>query len=220
KLMDNFDSPYQAKSVAEFWRRWHISLSSWLLEYLFKPLQLSFRNMRIWGNAAALIITFVICGLWHGASWAFLFWGALHGFYMAFGLLTRKPRNYVIDKLRLKNTLFLGIMQNLITFHLVAFAWIFFRANSFSTAMELINQILNFFHGTVVTQFVPGYPLVSVLIAVGFILHFIPKKAELKFEELFTVTPMIGKALALTAIIWLVIQIRSAEIQPFIYFQF
>lgn len=220
KLMDNFDSPYQAKSVAEFWRRWHISLSSWLLEYLFKPLQMSFRNMRIWGNAAALIITFVICGLWHGASWAFLFWGALHGFYMAFGLLTRKPRNFIIDKLRLKNTLFLRIMQNLITFHLVAFAWIFFRANSFATAMELINQIINFFHGIVITQFVPGYPLVSILVAAGFILHFIPKKAEMKFEELFTVTPMIGKALALTAIIWLVIQIRSAEIQPFIYFQF
>ncbi|MEI7811114.1 MAG: MBOAT family O-acyltransferase [Ignavibacteria bacterium] len=220
KLMDNFDSPYQASSVAEFWRRWHISLSSWLLDYVFKPLQMKFRNLSIFGNALALFITFVLCGLWHGASWLFLLWGALHGMFMAVSLFTKKPKNNIYGKLGLKNSKALKYFQTFITFNLVAFAWIFFRASSFANAMEVINQIVNFFHAPVIMQFVPGYPLVSFLLAVGFILHFLPKSVGLKFEEYLTKTPLIGKAVLLALVIWIVIQIRSAEIQPFIYFQF
>src|SRR5690606_16973904 len=69
KLMENFNSPYKAVSVADFWRRWHISLSRWLLDYLFLPIQIRLRNLRNFGNAAALLITFALCGLWHGADW-------------------------------------------------------------------------------------------------------------------------------------------------------
>ncbi|MGE5679380.1 MAG: MBOAT family O-acyltransferase [Bacillota bacterium] len=220
RLMNNFDSPYQASSVAEFWRRWHISLSSWLLDYVFKPLQMKFRNLRTLGNASALVITFVLCGLWHGASWAFLFWGALHGFYMAVSLFTKKPKNYIYNKLGIKNSRILRYVQVFITFNLIAFAWIFFRANSFTTAMTVITQIFTFFHGSVIMQFIPGYPLVSLFVALGFIIHFIPKSTELKIQEYFTRTPLLGKAFILAAMIWLVIQVRSAEIQPFIYFQF
>jgi D-alanyl-lipoteichoic acid acyltransferase DltB (MBOAT superfamily) len=220
RLMENFDSPYQASSVAEFWRRWHISLSSWLLDYVFKPLQMKFRDLRTLGNAVALVITFVLCGLWHGASWAFLFWGALHGFFMAFALFTKKPKNSLYAKLGIKNSKLLRYFQTFITFNLIAFAWVFFRANSFETALQVFTQIFTFFHASVLLQFVPGYPVVTAMIIFGFILHFIPKSWELRFQEYFSRTPLLGKAIVLAAMIWLVIQVRSAEIQPFIYFQF
>ena len=92
KLMDNFNSPFKATSIADFWRRWHISLSKWLLDYLFKPIQLSLRHLRMMANIIALFITFLICGIWHGAGWNFILWGAMHGFMMSFGLLVQKPK--------------------------------------------------------------------------------------------------------------------------------
>ncbi len=93
KLMDNFNSPFKASSVADFWRRWHISLSRWLQDYLFKPIQLSLRNLRIYANIIAVFVTFLLCGLWHGAGWNFILWGAIHGFMMSFALLIAKPKN-------------------------------------------------------------------------------------------------------------------------------
>jgi len=84
KIIDNFNSPYKATSVADFWRRWHISLSRWLLDYLFTPMQMGLRNMKQYGNAIALIVTFAVCGLWHGATWGFIIWGKVHGFIICY----------------------------------------------------------------------------------------------------------------------------------------
>jgi D-alanyl-lipoteichoic acid acyltransferase DltB (MBOAT superfamily) len=220
KLMDNFNNPYKAASVAEFWRRWHISLSSWLLDYLFKPLQFSLRNLRIFGNALAILITFFLCGLWHGPSWTFIIWGTIHGLLMGFSLFTRTPRTFIWKKLKLQNTKVQKVFQIFITFNLIAFAWIFFRANSFQSAIDVFSQMINFFHAEVFIQFVQGYPVISALILSGFILHFLPEKVEFKTISLITKTPLLGKAIILAFFIWLSIQVRSADLQPFIYFQF
>jgi D-alanyl-lipoteichoic acid acyltransferase DltB (MBOAT superfamily) len=83
RLTQNFRTPYLATSVGDFWRRWHISFSRWILDYLFKPLQMHWRNLRQAGTVAALIVTFLLSGLWHGASWCFIIWGGLHGLYLA-----------------------------------------------------------------------------------------------------------------------------------------
>ncbi|MCX6149058.1 MAG: MBOAT family protein [Ignavibacteriales bacterium] len=220
KLMDNFNSPYKASSVAEFWRRWHISLSSWLLDYIFKPLQFSLRNLRLLGNALAILITFVACGLWHGANWTFIVWGTIHGLLMAVSFFTRNPRTFIWKKLGLSNTKILHVIQVFITFNLIAFAWVFFRAVSIQSALDVFSQIINFFHEEVFVQFIQGYPVISALILGGFILHFLPAKVELKTVELISKTPLIGKAIILAFFIWLAIQVRSADLQPFIYFQF
>lgn len=220
KLMDNFNSPYQASSIAEFWRRWHISLSSWLLDYLFRPLQMKFRSLRTLGNASALLITFLICGLWHGASWTFILWGAVHGLMMAAALFTKKPRQILYNKLGISNSKVLHVFQVVVTFHLIAVTWVLFGAANFSSAMDMFSQIFNYFKGEVFLQFVKAYPAVCSLIVLGYLLHFLPKFLEVKSAEIITRLPLAGKAFVLALMIWAVAQAKSADLQPFIYFQF
>lgn len=134
RLTPNFHTPYLARSVAEFWRRWHISLSSWLLDYLFKPLQLGLRGWRTWGTPVALFVTFLASGLWHGASWTFVAWGLLHGTYLACSVLYRPLQKRVHGALRLTGTRALAVWQVVLTFHLLILSWVFFRAPSLREA--------------------------------------------------------------------------------------
>lgn len=220
KLMENFNYPYKAKSVAEFWRRWHMSLSAWLLEYLFTPLQMGMRNMRMLGNALALLITFILCGLWHGPSWNFVIWGGLHGLFMVVGIVTNKPRTAIIKKLNLTNSKFLGFFRILFTFHLVAFAWVFFRAHDLKIIADMYSQMVNFFKPGVFPQFLQSYQMISVLIGIGYLLHFMPEKLSAAAYKVVGKAPLIVQAFLLAFAIWFSWQFMAADIQPFIYFQF
>jgi D-alanyl-lipoteichoic acid acyltransferase DltB (MBOAT superfamily) len=136
ELMRNFDCPYHAKSIAEFWRRWHISLSSWFRDYLYFPLG---------GNRVPkirwhinIVIVFVVSGLWHGANWTYIIWGALHSFFLVFGAATQRVRAQLVRAVRLAHYPRVhSLTKVLATFLLVCFAWIFFRANSFHHAIEI-----------------------------------------------------------------------------------
>ncbi len=220
KLMENFNYPFKAKSISDFWRRWHISLSSWLLEYVFRPLQMGLRDWRKAGNITALIITFVLVGFWHGASWAFLFWGLLHGIYMAIGLLVQGPKRKFYMKYNLQNSKVLGAIQIFITFNLVAFSFIFFRASDFSSAVNVIKQIILYFKPSVFIQFVESFTPTFVLIFLGFLFHFLPSSLHEKTTELLSKMNIFVQAIILTIVIWLVTQVQYADLQPFIYFQF
>ena len=220
KLMENFNYPFKAKSIADFWRRWHISLSSWLLEYVFRPLQLSFRDLRKAGNIIALVITFVLVGFWHGASWAFLIWGLLHGIYMAIGLLVQGPKRKFYMKYKLANSKLLGGIQIFITFNLVAFSFIFFRASDFSQALDVIKQIIYFFKPSVFIQFIETFTPTFTLIFIGFLFHFLPSSLLEKTINQYSKLNVILQAIILTFVIWLATQVQSADLQPFIYFQF
>lgn len=139
KLMKNFNRPYHSKCIHEFWGRWHISLSSWFKDYLY--ISLGGNRVTIPRWYLNLFIVFLVSGLWHGANWTFVIWGALHGFYLVFALLTANIRSTInrfigLDKLPRLNNFF----QILITFCLTTFAWIFFRANSISVAFYIIKN--------------------------------------------------------------------------------
>lgn len=142
-LTQNFNSPYLATSVADFWRRWHISFSRWILDYIFKPLQMQWRNWKNWGTATALIAAFLVSGLWHGASWGFVIWGGLHGLYMACSVFYRPYQKKLHKALGIEKTRFLKVWQVFVTFNLVSFAWVFFRAVSLRDAWYLLNKVLN-----------------------------------------------------------------------------
>lgn len=219
RLMLNFNSPYNATSIADFWRRWHISLSTWLLDYLFKPMQMKFRNIGMYGNATALLITFILCGFWHGASYTFIFWGFLHGFFMVVGLFIQKPKSKLYKKLNINKKL-LTFGQIIITFHLLAVSWVFFRASSFENAMSMFNQIFNFLKPEVFSQFVEGYQTVFILMILGYFIHYMPRKIEKSYKGILEKIPLPVQGLFLAAVIYIVAQFRSAELQPFIYFQF
>jgi len=139
-LMSNFRQPYFSRSITEFWRRWHISLSTWLKDYLYIPLG---GNRK--GEARQkinLLITFLISGLWHGAAWHFVIWGALHGVFQVIGRITAKFRNVVSRKIGLtEESRIRKVIQVCVTFTLVCFAWVFFRANSFSDAFLITAKL-------------------------------------------------------------------------------
>ena len=139
-LMQNFNRPYIAKSIQEFWRRWHISLSTWFKDYIYVPLGGS-RCSR-WKNMRNIMIVFAVSGLWHGAAWTFVVWGALHGLYQIIGKLLKPLRENVLDALRIsRDSKGLSFLRQIVTFLLVCFAWIFFRANSMADALQVIRKI-------------------------------------------------------------------------------
>jgi alginate O-acetyltransferase complex protein AlgI len=140
KLMDNFRRPYFATSIADFWTRWHISLSTWFKDYLYIPLGGNrVPQWRWWLN---LLIVFLVSGLWHGANWTFVIWGALNGLYLIGEIWTQNIRSRLSSALRLDRVPFLQkTLQILITFALVSFAWILFRANTLSDAFYIVSHL-------------------------------------------------------------------------------
>lgn len=139
-LMLNFDRPYFSKSISEFWRRWHISLSTWFKDYLYIPLG---------GNRAStlrsvlnLLVTFLVSGLWHGANWTFIIWGALNGFYLVFSMLTKGPRKRVAEWIGIVDHPFIyKIFRVSVTFSLICIGWIFFRANNVNDALYILTHL-------------------------------------------------------------------------------
>jgi alginate O-acetyltransferase complex protein AlgI len=138
-LTQNFESPYRATSVAEFWRRWHISFSRWILDYIFKPLQLRLRGWGDFGTATALLVTFLLCGLWHGATGGFLIWGGLHGVYLSVDVFSRRLRK---RSAKVKPGKFRRAWRVVATFHLVCLGWVFFRARSVADAMYVLEHAI------------------------------------------------------------------------------
>ena len=143
RLTQNFNAPYLARSMADFWRRWHISFSRWILDYIFKPLQMQLRNWRNVGTATALLVTFLVSGIWHGASWCFVIWGGLHGLYLAASVFYKPLQKKIYKKLGLEKSKVQQVWQTLVTFHLVCFAWIFFRAASVSDALYVVTHLFD-----------------------------------------------------------------------------
>jgi D-alanyl-lipoteichoic acid acyltransferase DltB (MBOAT superfamily) len=208
----NFDSPYQSKSITEFWRRWHISLSSWLRDYLYISLGGNRKGkLRTYLN---LMITMLLGGLWHGAAWRFVIWGGLHGAALAFHKFFTTHFNF-----KGNSTLWKAISL-LVTFHFVCFCWIFFRASNMETVYQILDQIFYHFNASIFIEFVSGYRYVVFLLVLGYVLHFIPDDIQTRAEMMVIRMPLIGKALCIVAVIIFVIQTKSAGVQPFIYFQF
>jgi D-alanyl-lipoteichoic acid acyltransferase DltB (MBOAT superfamily) len=138
KLMSNFRQPYFAHSIADFWRRWHISLSSWLRDYIYIPLGGNRRGVP--RQTFNLLITFLLSGLWHGAAWHFVAWGALHGVFQLVGRATSSIRSSIWRKLGIANSPLTRVATACVTFALVCVAWVFFRANTIGDAILICGK--------------------------------------------------------------------------------
>ena len=211
----NFNSPYKSDSVTDFWHRWHISLSTWLRDYLYISLGGNRRGkIRTYIN---LILTMLLGGLWHGASWNFIVWGGLHGAALAvhkyLRSLLKRPKHYHSAGVR-------RFFAVVLTFHFVCFCWIFFRNTTFEGSLTMIRQIFTSFHPELFGKLVGGYWKVFMLMAVGYLLHWCPDSWQNACSRGMIRLPLLGQAVVLIALIYLVIQVKSSDIQPFIYFQF
>ena len=144
-LKQNFATPYFSRNILEFWKRWHISLTSWLTDYVFTPLAIEYRNFGNRGIILSIFITFFVSGLWHGANWTFIVWGLIHALYYLLTILligNKVPRHIVAEK-RILPTMG-ELTSMLLTFILVAFSYIFFRAENLSHAFSYIAEIFSF----------------------------------------------------------------------------
>lgn len=271
KLPTNFRTPYQSASITEFWRRWHISLSTWLKDFLYIPVggnrngtfagflfpALFFFGLIVWGITYAptsnipliiavcslvvfsltfllskdrernmftnvnLLTTMLLGGLWHGASLRFIIWGALHGVALAVHKIFIEFFPSKQDSKKTFGGAIWTFFAVILTFHFVTFCWIFFRAKDFTTALEVIGNIgkVTFEpeHWKVIAE---GYKNVFILMAIGFIWHFLPEKVVNAMQGAFRALPLVLKAIILGLVYWLVYATASAGPQPFIYFQF
>lgn len=209
----NFNKPYQSVSLTDFWRRWHISLSSWLRDYLYIPLGGNRKGrVRTYIN---LLITMLIGGLWHGANWKFVFWGGMHGVGLAIDKIWKKITHGKTAEHRATR-----ILGWFITLLFVAALWVFFRAESFGDAVVILRQSVTDFQPAILWEFLKVRPLFVVLLLAMTAIHAIPSAKFHQVEEWYVRMPFIVKAILFIVLIQCMLQLQSSEVQPFIYFQF
>lgn len=207
RLPLNFNAPYTAQNLQEFWHRWHISLSTWLRDYLYIPLGGSKgSSLATYRN---LMITMVLGGLWHGASWNFVIWGLLHGLALAGTRMFQRARG------RHPGSAFGRVVTTILTFHYVCFAWIFFNAKTFGIATAILGRIAQ---GSFTATNIPAR--VVVVLVCGLAIHFIPKEWQVRAREAFGSLPAVAQGAILAACAYGVHFAASAKSAPFIYGQF
>ncbi len=209
--------PYLSQSVREFWQRWHISLSTWFRDYLYIPL--GGNRLGRWRYHRNILLTFTISGLWHGASWTFVVWGALHGLFViaetAFDARGSTVANQNSAEARGVAGRFLRIF---LTFHLVLIAWVFFRANSFADAWTILSGAMQSNIGDLIALNVSFAPARDLMLMLGIILAagFWESNAPRLTPKL---SPLI-RLLALSLQFWLIVIYGVFNTRQFIYFQF
>lgn len=213
RLPVNFNSPYKALHVGEFWKRWHISLSTWLKDYLYIPL-----GGNRFGEARTninLMITMLLGGLWHGASWQFVIWGGLNGI----GLLIYKQWRK-ISPFKGNHTWPVRFYAIFLTFNFITFTRIWFRCETMKQVDDMIYQIVNAFHIDQIMEVMAAYKNVLVLLLIAFIVHWLPAKFKGWYRAKFANMPGWVLALAVLFVIIFVYQFQTFDLQPFIYFAF
>jgi len=260
RLKTNFRSPYKAQSTSEFWQRWHISLSSWLKEYLYIPLGgnrkgtvgtyvcifilcsvfiLLSGNLRLFvllpgvavlfgvlmyyfegfkrtvNTNVNIMITMLLGGLWHGSSWMFMIWGGLNGLGLVIHKLWQK-----ISPLKNTENFFTKGFFMMITLVFISFTRIWFRSDDLQTVSDIFDRMQNHFGLDLIIPVLVSYRLVLLVILLGYLVHWIPERAKEYYRNAFSAMPVPVMGLALVIAVFLLYQAMSADMQPFIYFQF
>ena len=215
RFKDNFRAPFKAQNPSDFWRRWHISLSTWLRDYLYIPLGGSRKGK--WRTYLNNFLTMVLGGLWHGAGWMYLLWGAYHGL-----LLAAHKAIKGVWKLpeALKGTFPVRVANTAITFTLIVIGFAIFRADSLETLGAMASQIAGDFHASVAPQFVESYLLIVLAIGAAMVSHYTPRSWTDGISSAYAATPALMQGLLLALVIFLVIQASASDLVPFIYLQY
>ena len=241
KLTDNFKQPYLAESISGFWKRWHISLSTWLRDYLFLPIsyalmrkidqsKVAVKRADKWAYVGSVLCTMLLCGLWHGANWTFVAWGLVHGFFLAFAFVTKRVRIRMVRISGLKKLprLHKGI-KIAVTFLLVSFSWLLFRANSMADTLTLIVRLCS----TPVMQYrqaggeslllgISQVDFIAALIALVFLMmvEYILEKKNIPVYHLLRGRPAWQRWAIYYLIIFAILLFGIYEQKMFIYGQF
>lgn len=231
ELSENFNTPYFAMSIREFWQRWHISLSTWFKDYLYIPMGGN-RCSKL-RNYFNLLVTFIVSGVWHGANWTFVVWGALHGFYQVFGKITSDIRKKILTLCNASvDSITFKIGKVILNFSLVTFAWIFFRSDSIKDAFLYIKKIFtkpdlwSLFNGQVYKCGLNEFQMHVLIVAVVvlFIVSLLKRLKGQNIDEFINSQGMVFKFLALIVLSMSIIIYgqygAGFDAKQFIYFQF
>ncbi|MGH3133165.1 MAG: MBOAT family O-acyltransferase [Gaiellaceae bacterium] len=210
RFPQNFDSPYAAVSIQDFWRRWHMTLSRWLRDYVYIPLGGN-RGGRLF-TYRNLMLTMLIGGLWHGAGWTFVAWGAIHGVALVSERWWRDRPGYV----ERPPTAWRRAWQRFVTFQVVCFAWIFFRADSFDDAWDIIARLFTAWGEP--SELVTGGVLLAIAVGIGS--QYLPHRLPLALMARFSRLPVPAQAAVLSVALLVTHTMGPEGVAPFIYFQF
>ncbi len=216
-LMQNFAAPYFSQSITEIWRRWHISLSTWLRDYLFTPLALQARNMGVWGVIAATLITFTISGLWHGANWNFIFWGFLHGLALSYEVLTKKTRKHLKSNIL---PIIYNPVSTILTFAFWVFALVFFRSAGTFNGFLYIKSVFSNSFTFVNYPFESKTITITLLITFFMLIDFAGRNRQYAIKTIAQSKPLWVRYLFYSFIVFLILAFYPTQGSPFIYFQF
>lgn len=213
-LMTNFKQPYLAQTIPEFWRTWHISLSSWLQDYLYTPLRLRWREYKRYGIYLAIAVTFLVAGIWHGAGWKYVLFGVVHALYMSLSIATLKMRDDLYARWRVPRAL-VRTWRTIVTFSLVILSFILFRANSAADALSIYGKLAS----VKLTAMPIGLGWKSAGIMAAMLAIDILARMNFRFGEL-PVSARWGIYYATSGMIGYAMVMRYGHEQPFIYFKF
>ena len=213
---DNFNAPFKSASVTEFWRRWHISLSSWIRDYVYIAFGGNRHgSVRTYTN---LLSSMLLCGLWHGASWNFVVWGGVHGVLLAFHkffsqTVLGRSRHYRSRGIR-------RVAGVVLTFHAVALLFMVFRMPDLGSCMTMLSQIVGSFHAEMASEVMKSYWIVMALMVFGYASHYISNRFLSRCVLALKSGGLLLQVFVLVVVAYIIVQVKSSEIQPFIYFQF
>jgi len=220
RLMNNFNRPYSATSIADFWRRWHISLSSWFRDYLYIPL--GGNRVPAWRHYFNLMVVFLISGLWHGANWTFVIWGGLHGLYLLVATWTQDVRARIAQAIGLvRFPTAQKILATSVTFLLVSFAWIFFRANSLGDAVYIVTHLIPPLNLATLSEIAFHLNRLKVALPAIFVLELVQLLQNRgSVREMLAKQPAWVRWAAYYALVMSILLLGKFAEQKFIYFQF
>jgi D-alanyl-lipoteichoic acid acyltransferase DltB (MBOAT superfamily) len=214
RLRENFNFPYQALNVSEFWRRWHISLSTWFRDYVYIPLGGNRRNkLRLYFNN---FITMVVAGLWHGSTMMFALWGAMHGVALVVHKMFRK---LFLDRMP-SHRWWVKVPSWLLCQTFILFTWIFFRCADLSSATGYLHRMFTQFDAQCIPAFIAQRPLWIAILLISMLVHCLRERWFYRLQERFITLHWTLKSLLFLIVLQLAIEFSTNEVQPFLYYKF
>jgi len=212
RFPDNFDAPYTARNLQDFWRRWHMTLSRWLRDYLYIPLGGGRGSRRV--VARNIMITMILGGLWHGAAWTFVAWGTIHGVGQVTGHL-RRGRRVAAGLEPVPGGRRRVLLQRVVTFHVVCLGWLFFRADSFSSALTMLGRLVTAWGAAPLVT-----PLLVLTLAAAIASQYVPRDAAERVQVAFGRTSLAAQGAILGLVLLGITTLGPTGVAPFIYYRF
>jgi len=216
-IQPNFNKPFLAQNVTEFWRRWHITLSQWMNEYLFYQFSFSLRRFRMFGVIVAVLLTFFISGVWHGANWTFILWGCSHGLAIAYDVITKGTRVSIAKVIPAPIYRFISIF---ITLNFLSLSIILFRSSDITKAMQMYETIFMNFDLGIARDWFAAYTYPFAMVLFAYVLHYLPQQWNNSLTNIYIKMHWTLKAIIAFVAILLIYQAFNTDTQPFIYLEF